>query len=85
MQHHIYYIRFALQFADRQTPELVRIFNAEVQSRGWTSMRAYHDRALIDEFERRGIDISAINDGQGISFAHSITYSLFENKLVPIN
>ena len=49
MQHHIYYIKFALQFADKQIPELVNIFNSQVQNRGWTSMRAYHNRALIDE------------------------------------
>ena len=52
MKHHIYYIRYALQFADMQIPELVTIFNAQVQNRGWSSMRAYHDQALIDEFQR---------------------------------
>ena len=85
MKQSIYYIRFALQFADKQIPELVNIFNSEVQSRGWSSMRAYHDRALIDEFINRGIDISAISDGKGITFAHPIAYNLFENKLVLIN
>ena len=50
MQQHIYYIRFALRFADMQIPELVTLFNALVQNRGWSSMRAYHDQALIDEF-----------------------------------
>ena len=85
MQQNIYYIRFALQFADWQIQKLVNIFNSEVQSRGWSSMRAYHDRALIDEFINRGIDISAISDGNSISFAHPIAYNLFENKLVLIN
>ena len=42
MQQHIYYIKFALRFADMQIPELVTVFNAQVQSRGWSSMRAYH-------------------------------------------
>ena len=55
MQQHIYYTKYALQFADMQIPELVTIFNAQVQNRGWSSMRAYHDQALIDEFQRRGI------------------------------
>ena len=59
MQQHIYYIRYALRFADMQIAQLVTVFNREVQNRGWTSMRAYHNRALIDEFQRRGIDISA--------------------------
>ena len=51
MQQHIYYTKYALQFADMQIPELVNIFNSQVQSRGWSSMRAYHDQALIDEFQ----------------------------------
>ena len=85
MQQHIYYIRYALQFADMQIPELVTIFNAQVQNRGWSSMRAYHDQALIDEFQRRGIDTSAITDGHTINFAHPIIYDLQENKLTFIS
>ena len=56
MQQSIYYIKFALQFADMQITELVNIFNRQVGNRGWTSMRAYHDQALIGEFQRRGKD-----------------------------
>ena len=85
MKHHIYYIRYALQFADMQIPELVTVFNAQVQNRGWSSMRAYHDRALIDEFQRRGIDFSAVYDGKVITFAHTVRYDLPNNKLVVIN
>ena len=85
MKHHIYYIRYALQFADMQIPELVTVFNAQVQNRGWSSMRAYHDLALIDEFQRRGIDVSAVYDGKVITFAHSVRYDLPNNKLVVIN
>ena len=85
MQQNIYYIRFALQFADKQIPELVNIFNSEVQSRGWTSMRAYHDHALLDEFQRRGIDTSAVYDSRAISFAHPVRHDLQNNKLVVVN
>ena len=85
MQNHIYYIRYALRFADMQIPELVTVFNSQVQNRGWSSMRAYHDQALIDEFLRRGIDTSAIIDGHTITFAHTITYDLQENKLTLIS
>ena len=84
MQQHIYYIRYALQFADMQIPELVTVFNRQVGSTGWTSMRASHDQALIDEFQRRGIDVSAIYDGKTISFAHPIKYDIAENRLVTI-
>ena len=85
MQQHIYYIRFALRFADMQIPQLLTIFNAQVQSRGWSSMRAYHDQALLDEFHRRGIDTTSVYDGRTISFAHSVRYDLPDNKLVVIN
>ena len=84
MQQHIYYIRYALQFADIQIPELVTVFNAQVQNRGWSSMRAYHDQALIDEFRRRGIDTTAVTGRNTISFAHPIRYDLPDNKLIAI-
>ena len=84
MQQHIYYIKYALQFADMQIPELVTVFNAHVQNRGWSSMRAYHDQALIDELQRRAVDISAVYDVKAISFAHPVRYDLPDNKLVAI-
>lgn len=84
MQQHIYYIRYALQLADMQIPELVNTFNQQVQSRAWSSMRSYHDKALLDEFLRRGIDTSAVYNGKAISFAHSVRYDLPNNKLIAI-
>ena len=80
----IYYIKFALQFTDKQIPELVTLFNTQTQSRAWSSMRAYHDQALIDEFLRRGIDASAVYDGKTISFSHPVRYDTNDNKLVVI-
>ena len=85
MQQHIYYIKYALQFADMQIPELVTLFNTQVQNRGWSSMRAYHDQALIGEFQRRGIDTTNIYDGHVVCFAHPVTYDLTINKLVLVN
>ena len=82
MQQYIYYIRYALRFADMQIPELVTVFNAQVQSRGWSSIRAYHDQALLDEFQRRGIDTTAVSDGRSISFAHPVRYDMTENRLI---
>jgi len=84
MQQHIYYIKYALQFADMQIPELVNAFNQQVQSHAWSSMRTYHDKALLDEFLRRGIDTSAVYDGKAISFAHPVRYDLPDNKLIAI-
>ena len=82
MQQHIYYIKFALRFADMQIPELVTVFNAQVQNRGWSSMRAYHDLALLDEFQRRGINTTAVFDGETISFAYPIRYDMTGNRLI---
>ena len=85
MQQHIYYTKYALQFADMQILELVTIFNHQVGNTGWTGMRAYHDLALIEEFQRRGIDTSAIYDGKTITFAHPIRYNITDNRLTAIN
>ena len=85
MQQHIYYIKFALQFADMQIAELVNVFNSQVNLRGFTSMRAYHDAALIDEFQRRGIDTTCVHDGHSISFAHPIAYDISQNKLILVS
>ena len=85
MQQHIYYIKFALRFADMQIPELVTVFNAQVQNRGWSSMRAYHDQALIDEFQRRGIDTTSVYNGKTIFFANPIMYDMTDNRIVAKN
>jgi hypothetical protein len=85
MQQHIYYIRYALRFADMQISELVSVFNDQVQNRGWSSMQAYHDQALIDEFQRRGIDTTAVTGRKTISFVHPVRYDQFTNRLIPIS
>ena len=85
MQQHIYYIKYALRFADMQISELVTVYNAQVQNRGWSSMRAYHDQALIDEFQRRGIDTTSVYDDKIISFAHPVRCSQHYNRLVVLS
>ena len=81
MQQYIYCAKYALQFADMQILELVTAFNHQVGNTGWTGMRAYHDQALIDEFKRRGIDVSTVYDGKAISFAHPVRYDIADNRL----
>ena len=68
-----------------QIPELVTILNAQVQNRGWSSMRAYHDQALINEFQRRGIDTTSVYDGKAISFAYLVRCPQPHNRLVVLN
>lgn len=84
MVNHIYYIKFALQFADMQIGQLVSEFNRQACVNAWTSMRAYHDRALIDELQNRGIDLSPITHDGKISFKHKVFYDLQTNRLIPI-
>ena len=67
-----------------QIPELVTVFNAQVQNRGWSSMRAYHDQALLDEFQRRGINTTAVTGRKTISFAHPVRYDMTDNRLIAI-
>lgn len=66
------YRQYAAQFAAATLPSLVKSFNSQVGNRGWNSARAAHDAALVDELERRHIDISAIRTERGISFAHKV-------------
>lgn len=66
------YNTFAKIFADNTLSLLVKNFNAQVGNRGWTSTRAAYDCALIDEFIRRGFDVSSIYDGSSISFRNEI-------------
>ncbi len=77
------YNKFADAFATDSLSSLVESFNSNVGCRGWSSVRAYHDRALIDEFISRGIDVSAVSDGKNISFAHHV--ALDDNRLVKID
>ena len=75
-----FYNDFAARFAATTLTSLVESFNSQVGNRGFNSMRAAHDRALIDELVRRGIDASPVFDGTAISFAHHV--ELDNNSLV---
>lgn len=72
MQQNKSFQEFARQFANLSTQELINHFNSQVRNRGWTSMRAYHDQALIEELQRRGIDVSSVYDGTTIRFDHTL-------------
>ena len=74
--------QFASQFAEAPLTSLVESFNVQVGNRGFNSARAAHDHALIDEFVRRGVDVSAISDGHSTSFAHHVALDESTMKLV---
>ena len=56
----------------QSTEALVRQFNAQVGKRCWASVRAAHDTALIDTLIDRGVDVSAVYDGESISFKEHV-------------
>ncbi|WP_139207063.1 hypothetical protein [Prevotella sp. ne3005] len=68
-----------------QIGQLVSEFNRQAGLNAWTSMRAYHNRALIDEFKNRGIDLSPITHDGNINFKHKVFYDLSTNKLIPLS
>lgn len=74
--------QFASQFAEASLSSLVESFNAQVGNLGFNSARAAHDHALVDELVHRGVDVSAISDGQSISFAHHVALDESTMKLV---
>ncbi len=76
------YLSFARNFAIQTITDLVTSFNRQVNNRGWVNMRVYHDHALIDEFIRRGIDVSCIYDGQAIDFSHHVRFNSSACKLI---
>ena len=65
----------------QSTEALVEQFNALVGKRCWASARAAHDAALIDTLVGRGIDVSAIYDGESISFREQVVLNEDLNKL----
>ena len=77
--------QFASQFAEASLHSLVESFNAQVGNRGFNSARAQHDYALLHELVRRGVDVSAISDGQSISFAHHVALDESGMKLIVMN
>ena len=73
---------FPARFLTASIQELVEFFNQSVNNHGWTSMRAVYDQMLIDEFMRRGIDVSAVHEGNTTDFTRAVVYDSENNKLV---
>lgn len=84
MKHSFHYCRYAEKFINYSIEQLIELFNREVGNNAWTSMRAAHDCALIDEFRRRNIDVSAIDNGDMISFNHPVMYDETGERLLAV-
>ena len=65
----------------QSTESLVEQFNAQVGKRCWASARAASDTAIIDTLIDRGVDVSAVYDGESISFKEHVVLNEDLNKL----
>ena len=43
-------------------------------------MRIYYDHALIVDFQRQGIDNSAVHVGKAINFTHPVRYNIMNHR-----
>lgn len=65
----------------QSTETLVEHFNSQVGRRCWASARAAYDSALINTLIDRGVDVSAVYDGEIISFKEHVVLNEDLNKL----
>lgn len=75
---------YSERFRSESISELVDTFNREVGRLGWTAERSYHDRALIDELVRRGVDVSAVHKGTTTDFSHRVRFTEEARALVRV-
>ena len=75
----------AEMFAYSPLDSLVAKFNATVGRKGMTCAAMIRDRLLMEEFIRRGIDITEVCDGDRLSFKHTAVLVESRTKLCQIN
>ena len=83
LDHGDYLELFSVVHKQMSTIELIHQFNYDAGNPGWTSARGAFIMSLRAEFERRGIDISAIADQSSISVNNQVI--LLKNKVHVIN
>ena len=76
-----YFDELTESMAKRSVESLVAEFNKQVGSRAWTSIRGLHDSVLIDTLIAKGVDVSAVHDGETISFKRKIKLNADKNKI----
>ncbi|MCR4835242.1 MAG: hypothetical protein K5899_02500 [Bacteroidaceae bacterium] len=68
-----YYKELKDRMAAKSIDSLIELFNQQVGNLGWVSIRAVYNKAIIDSFIAKRLDISVIYDGITTSFARKIT------------
>ena len=77
-----YFDEFTESMAKMSAEALIEEFNKQFGSRAWTSIRAIHDRVLIDTLIAKGVDVSNVYDGVTISFKRKIALNADKTKVV---
>ena len=77
-----YFDELTESMAKMSAEALVEEFNKQVGSRAWTSIRAIHDRVLINTLIAKGVDVSAIYGDGILSFARKIALNADKTKVV---
>lgn len=72
-------------FAHSPLDSLVAKFNATVGRKGMTCAAMMRDRLLMEEFIRRGIDITEVIDGDRLSFKYRVVLDGSRTKLCRSN
>ena len=78
---------YEARFASETIQQLVTNFNDLAASRGWTVERSCYSAALIREFGRRGIGLTAIannNTGQQTIHHIPVAYDEASHSLLPV-
>lgn len=78
---------YQARFQSETNNQLADHFNSLADSHGWTAERSYYTEALINELQRRGIDLSAIaetnTDGKILSIKNCrVQYDEKQNALI---
>ncbi len=73
---------FAQQLEQLSDTELVQKFNREVGITGWTSTRSAYLAALRNSFEKRGIDYSAVGDGNALSLKQQVVLNNMKLEII---
>ena len=67
-----YILEYKDRFKKLNDKEIADVFNHEVGNSGWGTSRQAYLVALKEDFERRGIDFSAIGTNDTLSFKRKI-------------
>lgn len=78
---------YEARFKTETNQQLANHFTSLSASCGWTAERSYYTRALVQEMQRRGINLDAIigcEDGRTVVHSISVAYDEATHAMIPI-